>query len=195
MIYKGENPYLRGQLAAEKDIGLPTLTVNPYLLHQEDLQMREAYREWSRGYANIANTLKVAEPVRRQPVGRPIGPEGEPLDSAGAAIPPVTANIIGYRQLSQAEQDLINAIKEAERGVLTLVKAIKQLQMEEQEALMLKSSKTFPASDFENEVASRGALQAQADAIGNAARWMALSKTSLQVGFMQMVRAVARPAE
>lgn len=69
---------------------------------------------------------------------------------------PVTASIHGYRQLSDADQLLINQIKDQANDVGRLV-----------EAMMLNG---------------------QVDT-----RWVATARTTLQTGFMQLVRAVAQP--
>lgn len=89
------------------------------------------------------------------------------LKSADASAPPVvTARITGYRQLSAAEQDLINQIKahaEATGHLVTLVQ--------------------HHAAQAEGETST--AL--------NPNRWAALAQTDLQTGFMKLVRAVAQP--
>ena len=82
---------------------------------------------------------------------------------------PVKVAISGYRQLSKAEQDLINEIKQAAQDVACLVTSVRNFTEENH----------LPEVDVVTRL--------------NPARWAALADTDFQVGFMKLVRAVARP--
>lgn len=73
--------------------------------------------------------------------------------------------IKGYRDLSQAEVDLMNRIKEKEQEVLALVQELRD-------------------GDFaENK-------QQEADQ-----RWVSIGLTDIQTGFMALVRSIAKPGQ
>ena len=84
--------------------------------------------------------------------------------------------IKGYRDLSQTEIDLMNRIKIAEAQVLELTQEVK--------AHIYKQGIT----------ASTGSKEEQ-ERIMNASplRWLNISITHLEQGFMSLVRAVAQP--
>ena len=80
----------------------------------------------------------------------------------------VTVNITGYRRLSVEEQALINEIKDVAESVRHLVARVQR--------------------HAESQTALPGASQ-----VTNPGRWVAMAQSDLQVGFMKLVRAVARP--
>lgn len=75
--------------------------------------------------------------------------------------------ITGYRELSQAEIDLMNEIKAKGVELGALVK-----KLEDNQALITAEHGTGDAEPF---------------------RWIAIGKTSLQQGLMALTRAVAKP--
>ncbi len=81
---------------------------------------------------------------------------------------PVKASIKGYRQLSDAEQALINRVKATAEEVAHLVTDVRDF---------------VESNPLEHDGVTRL----------NPARWAALADTDLQVGFMKLVRAIARP--
>lgn len=72
--------------------------------------------------------------------------------------------IKGYRDLSQAEIDVINQIKEAGARVGTLVDRLNEMQRGDANSPVLPDQ-----------------------------RWVAIGRTHLQQGFMALVRSVAKP--
>lgn len=78
----------------------------------------------------------------------------------------VTVDIKGYRQLTAEDQLLINRIK---------------AHAEETRALV---------TDVQHYIALNNECHSQ---VTNPARWAALAQSDLQLGYMQLVRAVAQP--
>lgn len=98
----------------------------------------------------------------------------------------ITANITGYRQLSEDEQALINRIKAHEAETMRLVRevrvAISEMRFESTRELAVKPTES-------------DAIRNERERMDNAEpeRWAALARTDLQTGFMYLVRAVAQP--
>lgn len=86
-----------------------------------------------------------------------------------SATEPVKASIMGYRQLSEAEQALINRVKQVAQDVAHLVTDVRDFT--ESNPLELDDVTRL-----------------------NPARWAALADTDFQVGFMKLVRSIARPS-
>lgn len=80
--------------------------------------------------------------------------------------------IIGYRDLSKEEIDLMNKIKVKGQEMAALVEEVHKLAME----ATLSSSLANAGSD-----------------IGQPLRWVSIAQTDLQTGIMALTRAVARP--
>lgn len=81
--------------------------------------------------------------------------------------------IKGYRDLSQAEIDLMNTIKEKEAELITLIDA---------------------HVVYLSHVIGNGTNEARAHAVhSEALKWAAVAKTNLQLGFMTLIRSVAQP--
>lgn len=78
----------------------------------------------------------------------------------------VTVDIKGYRQLTAEDQLLINRIKAHAEETRTLV------------------------TDVQHYIALNNESHSQAT---NPARWAAMAQSDLQLGYMQLVRAVAQP--
>jgi len=76
-------------------------------------------------------------------------------------------HIRGYRDLSQAEIDLMNEIKAHGERTRELIEKVHETTM--------------------------GAHRAK-EAIADSLRWTAVARTTLQTGMMQLTRAVAQPA-
>ena len=82
--------------------------------------------------------------------------------------------ISGYRDLTQAEIDLMNEIKIKQVGLNTLVQTVADFVKEQAEGdedvdLLNKMAETY--------------------------RWQAIAKTALEQGMMALTRAVARPVD
>lgn len=82
----------------------------------------------------------------------------------------IQPKITGYRQLSEADAKLINEIKEMGEQVRSLVTRVQH--------------------HIETDSGFDGRAHSQTT---NPARWASLAQTNLQVGFMELVRAVAQP--
>jgi hypothetical protein len=78
----------------------------------------------------------------------------------------VTVDIKGYRQLSAEDQLLINRIKAHAEETRTLV------------------------TDVQHYISLSNEAHSQ---VTNPARWAAMAQSDLQIGFMELVRAVAQP--
>lgn len=92
--------------------------------------------------------------------------------------------IAGYRELSQEEIDLMNAIK---------AQGAELLKLQEKLANHLRAQRIGKAVAAEN----GGQAEVHEFARFNAAepeRWAAIGKTDIQTGIMALVRAVAQPA-
>lgn len=85
--------------------------------------------------------------------------------------------ISGYRELSQAEIDLMNKIKSKGAELGDLVAEVNE---------HLKDQRTAP-----------DVSEAEINRIAGAepARWAAMARTDFQVGIMKLVRAVAQPTD
>lgn len=90
--------------------------------------------------------------------------------------------IIGYRDLSQEEIDLMNRIKAKGEQVRALVDELRAVQSSEETRL----------ANNEMHMTKEGVVAADAD-LSDARRWTSIAQTHLQQGFMALVRAVARP--
>lgn len=87
--------------------------------------------------------------------------------------------ISGYRDLTQAEIDLMNRIKAKAAEVGVLVAELFAMQAKEADTLCSQTNRP----DFTELM----------DAHVDARRWSRIAKDQLQQGFMALVRAVARP--
>lgn len=103
--------------------------------------------------------------------------------------------ITGYRDLSQIEIDMMNRIKLAEAGFMELYREIEEYLKQQRADAIGEATKKCPPEMLEHinsvlpgdpEVARLNDAEPQ--------RWLAIAKTQLQHGFMDMVRAVAQPA-
>ena len=97
--------------------------------------------------------------------------------------------IAGYRELSQAEIDLMNRIK---------AKGAELLELQAELVRSLRSSEVAKFSSIDNAATSDAQAEAKVELarFDNAEpfRWAAIGKTDIQTGLMAMVRAVAQPA-
>lgn len=92
--------------------------------------------------------------------------------------------IIGYRELSQVEIDLMNAIKAKGTELLDLQRqVVVHLAGQRQERLdaVALAAGNDPATELGRYVAAEPE------------RWAAIGKTDIQTGIMALVRAVAQP--
>lgn len=93
--------------------------------------------------------------------------------------------ISGYRELSQVEIDLMNAIKAKGAELLDLQQqVVVHLASQRQERLdaVALAAGNDPATELDRYVAAEPE------------RWAAIGKTDIQTGIMALVRAVAQPA-
>lgn len=97
--------------------------------------------------------------------------------------------ITGYRELSQAEIDLMNRIKAKGAELLELqVELVGLLKL--QEMNKINAIDQAPTSDAEAEAKAEFNRFHAAEPF----RWAAVGKTDIQTGIMALVRAVAQPA-
>ncbi|MCQ4311722.1 hypothetical protein NAV33_07410 [Pseudomonas stutzeri] len=98
--------------------------------------------------------------------------------------------IKGYRELSQEEVDLMNAIKTKGAELLELqaklVESLSKQQSDKKWAADLVENGSHHDSGQVEELARFEAAEPQ--------RWAAIGKTDIQTGIMALVRAVAQPA-
>jgi hypothetical protein len=87
--------------------------------------------------------------------------------------------ITGYRDLPQADIDLMNEVKEHEKKTLELVEKIRQIENDRPRKVM--------------EVEGYDAAAAAGEAAQESGRWVSIAKTHLQQGYMALIRAVAKP--
>lgn len=95
--------------------------------------------------------------------------------------------IKGYRELSQAEIDLMNRIKA--KGAELLV-----LQAELEESLGKQRFDVQAAALSDTEYESPANAEHRRFTEAEPLRWAAIGKTDIQTGIMALVRAVAQPA-
>lgn len=97
--------------------------------------------------------------------------------------------IKGYRELSQAEVDLMNRIKEKGAELL-------ELQAELADMLKLQEVSKVSAMDaaLDNGSSSDAKTEFNRFQAAEPLRWAAIGKTDIQTGIMALVRAVAQPA-
>lgn len=105
--------------------------------------------------------------------------------------------IKGYRELTQAEIDLMNDVKS--QGVLLgeLCARVAALAPRAAEAADLERLGLAPASEHNRRtvVVTREGLPLEAEgAVWTDPRWTAIAQTHLQQGLMALTRAVARPS-
>ena len=95
--------------------------------------------------------------------------------------------IAGYRELSQAEIDLMNRIKAKGAELLALQTELVDLLV--QQATDKRLAECVPSANHE-------AHAAELARFNNAEpfRWASIGKTDVQTGIMALVRAVAQPA-
>lgn len=90
-----------------------------------------------------------------------------------------------YRELSQAEIDLMNEIKQKEAELLKLINRIEAKHAKE----VIHVKNDFDCDEYDVAFA---ALQ-QSYALADAMRFTAMAKDHVQIGLMALTRAVARP--
>lgn len=94
-------------------------------------------------------------------------------DQTPLAQPPIA----GYRQLSQAEADLINSIKSSGAVLEQLLAQVKEHLNRQSRTLL----------DGDDEAAAKRHEAAEPH------RWFAMARTDLQTGLMRLVRSVVQP--
>jgi hypothetical protein len=99
--------------------------------------------------------------------------------------------ITGYRELSAAEINLMNRIKEKGAELLALQSELAGYlsTQAETKAHHAKISKVAPEDEASPECVELRRFQA-----AEPQRWAAIGKTDIQTGIMALVRAVAQPA-
>ena len=87
--------------------------------------------------------------------------------------------IKGYRDLTQAEIDMMNRIKSHDEDTKLLLKAVKEMRLDDVAALHNKPGNKINGLTM--------------DQLQESQRCLALAQTNLQQGFMWFVRGVALP--
>lgn len=100
--------------------------------------------------------------------------------------------IVGYRELTQEDIDLMNAIKAKGRELLELQERVARRVTEQVDRAGERASREEfdDQADFDAALADLNRLQR-----AEPARWAAIAKTDLQTGVMALVRAVAQPTD
>lgn len=91
--------------------------------------------------------------------------------------------IVGYRDLSQEEIDLMNAIKEKGNELGDLIARVEAMHIGEQRVL---DTTLLTETEVDERITKLTSLN-------EARRWLAIGKTDLQKGIMAVIRSVARP--
>lgn len=91
--------------------------------------------------------------------------------------------IIGYRELTQVEIDLMNRIKKAGRDMLELVDEVDKY-LDTQDAIFNERDES-PETHAENVRLN----------IAEPYKWLDIAKVDIQKGVMSLVRAVAQPTD
>lgn len=99
--------------------------------------------------------------------------------------------IVGYRELTQDDIDLMNRIKAAGRVLLDLRAEVMEKLRAQHEAL-INDLATRHESDPEQWAASAAIDRFN---LAEPTRWAGIAKTDLQTGVMALVRAVAQPTD
>lgn len=94
--------------------------------------------------------------------------------------------ITGYRELSAAEIEIMNEIKAEGVVVKALIDKLEKIQQAEYDALcMAESSESSDVGSTERKI--------KFDTLGDAASWRCEGARDVQVGFMKLIRSIARP--
>jgi phosphate uptake regulator len=86
--------------------------------------------------------------------------------------------IKGYRELDRDQLDLMNEVKEAGNLIGQMVEKVRKFNRDRDHATRME-----PVNHEE----LAAAVQAEHE------RWLAMARTDLQVGFMKLARAIAKP--
>lgn len=109
--------------------------------------------------------------------------------------------IAGYRDLSQAEVDLMNRIKAKGAELLALQAELAgrlstDLEVKRSDAVRSVAGKAFNGTPYtEHTGATDECIEFRRFAAAEPLRWAAIGKTDIQTGIMAMVRAVAQPKD
>lgn len=95
--------------------------------------------------------------------------------------------IVGYRELSQEDIDLMNRIKAAGRELLVLQAAVAANCRQRQSELQHSVGGEHDAGEYHEKL--------QQFLLAEPHRWASIAKTDLQTGVMALVRAVAQPTD
>lgn len=98
-------------------------------------------------------------------------------------------HIKGYRDLSQAEIDLMNEAKELQARIMQFhAKVAIQLGMQQ--------SKVASAATTNGDTAcsEEASIELERFIIAEPLRWLAIAKTDIQTGFMALIRSIAQPS-
>lgn len=98
--------------------------------------------------------------------------------------------ISGYRELSQDEVDLMNAIKKEGAVLLRLQEKLAAHLSVKRTCLLVAIESGELSADEKNEASIELARFNSAEPL----RWAQIGKTDIQTGIMAMVRAVAQPS-
>lgn len=98
--------------------------------------------------------------------------------------------ITGYRELSQDEIDLMNAIKREGASLLRLQEKLHSYLAGKQALMRAESENPDHPPEYRQAVVEELARFSAAEPL----RWAAIGKTDIQTAVMALVRAVAQPA-
>ncbi|MBP7926541.1 MAG: hypothetical protein KAZ13_01590 [Desulfobulbus sp.] len=99
--------------------------------------------------------------------------------------------IAGYRELSQEEIGLMNAIKNQGAEMLRLQRQLHHRLTGTRELLLAASENPEHSAEYRQAAADELARFNGAEPL----RWLAIGKTDIQTAVMALVRAVAQPAD
>lgn len=103
--------------------------------------------------------------------------------------------IVGYRELTQDDIDLMNRIKAAGRELLVLHDAVVARIKSDRVAAETVRREGISAADQAEQETLQGSVDHILSGVAEPERWAAIAKTDLQTGVMALVRAVAQPTD
>lgn len=104
--------------------------------------------------------------------------------------------IVGYRELTQAEIDLMNEIKAKGKELLALHDKVVELIGEQDLVPAIMAAADHNSKGMSYMIPPKQDADVMArHAIAEPRRWASIGKTDLQKGIMALVRAVAQPTD
>lgn len=103
--------------------------------------------------------------------------------------------IVGYRELSQEDIDLMNRIKAAGRELLALqAEVVERIARDKHVCRVIKTEGIRTVDPTQQEEHEADVDFVLSD-VAEPGRWAAIAKTDIQTGVMALVRAVAQPTD